>query len=112
MARSGILDAGRPPRHRNWNAKSTRSSQIVAAAQRPDGYLDSYFELERADERWTDINLHEMYCAGHLFQAAVAHYRATGKRSLLDVAIGFADHIDATFGPPELGKRIWHGRSS
>jgi DUF1680 family protein len=80
--------------------------QIVAEAQRPDGYLDSYFELERADERWTDANLHEMYCAGHLFQAAVAHFRATGKRSLLDVAVRFADHIDATFGPPELGKRI------
>jgi len=80
--------------------------EIVAEAQRPDGYLDSYFELERADERWTDANLHEMYCAGHLFQAAVAHFRATGKHSLLDVAVRFADHIDATFGPPELGKRI------
>jgi uncharacterized protein len=79
---------------------------IVAAAQRPDGYLDSYFELERAGERWTDFDLHEMYCAGHLFQAAVAHYRATGKRSLLDVAIRLADHIDATFGPPAQGKRV------
>jgi DUF1680 family protein len=79
--------------------------QIVAGAQRSDGYLDTYFEIERADERWTDTNLHEMYCAGHLFQAAVAHHRATGKRSLLDVAVRLADHIDATFGPPELGKR-------
>ena len=79
--------------------------QIVAGAQRSDGYLDTYFEIERADERWTDTNLHEMYCAGHLFQAAVAHHRATGKRSLLDVAVRLADHIDATFGPPGLGKR-------
>ncbi len=79
---------------------------IVAAAQRPDGYLNTYFALERADERWTDFDLHEMYCAGHLFQAAVAHHRATGSTRLLDVATRFADHIDATFGPPEQGKRI------
>ncbi len=80
--------------------------QIVAGAQRADGYLDSYFEVERAHERWTDFDLHEMYCAGHLCQAAVAHFRATGKTSLLEVATRFADHIDATFGPPETGKRI------
>jgi DUF1680 family protein len=47
-----------------------------------------------------------MYCAGHLFQAAVAHHRMTGSGRLLDVAIRMADHIDATFGPEELGKRI------
>ncbi|HEY8446295.1 MAG TPA: beta-L-arabinofuranosidase domain-containing protein [Thermomicrobiales bacterium] len=79
---------------------------IVAAAQQPDGYLNTYFSLERADERWTDFDLHEMYCAGHLFQAAIAHHRATGSRRLLEVATRFADHIDATFGPPEEGKRI------
>jgi DUF1680 family protein len=79
---------------------------VVAAAQRPDGYLNSYFAVERAEERWTDFDLHEMYCAGHLFQAAVAHHRATGKPSLLRIATRMADHIDATFGPPEQGKRI------
>jgi uncharacterized protein len=77
----------------------------VEAAQRPDGYLNSYFTGERADQRWTDFDLHEMYCAGHLFQAAVAHHRATGSSRLLDVATRFADHIDATFGT-EQGKRI------
>src|SRR5215207_7891257 len=78
----------------------------VEDAQRPDGYLNTYFTFERAAQRWTDFDLHEMYCAGHLFQAAVAHYRATGKRSLPDAAIRLADHIDATFGPPEQGKRV------
>jgi uncharacterized protein len=78
----------------------------IAAAQRPDGYLNTFFALERADERWTNHDLHEMYCAGHLFQAAVAHYRATGKTSLLDVAGRFADHICDTFGPEEQGKRF------
>src|SRR5262245_40995886 len=80
---------------------------VVAEAQRPDGYLNSYFALERADERWTDADLHELYCAGHLFQAAVAHHRATGSTALLDVAIRFADYLDATFGPEEQGKRVW-----
>jgi len=77
----------------------------VADAQRPDGYLNTYFTFERADERWTDFDLHEMYCAGHLIQAAVAHFRATGTRRLLDVAIRFADHICDLFGPEEQGKR-------
>jgi len=79
--------------------------QEVADAQRPDGYLNTYFALERAAERWTNFDLHEMYCAGHLFQAAVAHYRATEKTSLLDVATRFADHICDTFGPEAEGKR-------
>ncbi|MDQ4127502.1 MAG: glycoside hydrolase family 127 protein, partial [Actinomycetota bacterium] len=77
----------------------------IADAQEPDGYLNTYFTFERADERWTDFDLHEMYCAGHLIQAAVAHFRATGERRLLDVAVRFADHICDLFGPEEEGKR-------
>ncbi len=77
----------------------------VADAQRDDGYLNTYFALDKADERWTNFDLHEMYCAGHLFQAAVAHVRTTGKTSLLDVATRFADHICETFGPESEGKR-------
>ncbi|MGH2616562.1 MAG: glycoside hydrolase family 127 protein [Thermomicrobiales bacterium] len=79
---------------------------VVEAAQRSDGYLNSYFAREHADERWSDFDQHEMYCAGHLFQAAVAHHRATGSPRLLDVAIRFADHLDAVFGPEEQGKRV------
>lgn len=72
----------------------------IAAAQQPDGYLNTYFTLKEPDKRWTDLPVkHELYCAGHLFEAATAHYRATGKRTLLDVAIRLADHIDRTFGP-------------
>ncbi len=77
----------------------------VRGAQREDGYLNTYFALERENERWTNFDLHEMYCAGHLFQAAVAHYRATGETSLLGVATRFADHICDTFGPESEGKR-------
>ncbi len=84
-----------------------RVIQEIGDSQRPDGYLNSYFAVDRADERWTNPDLHETYCAGHLFQAAVAHFRATGKTSLLDIARRYADHIDATFGPESEGKRFW-----
>ena len=76
----------------------------IEDAQRPDGYLNTYFTFERSTQRWTNFDLHEMYCAGHLFQAAVAHFRATGSERLLAVATRFADHICDTFGPEE-GKR-------
>jgi DUF1680 family protein len=78
----------------------------IEDAQRPDGYLNTYFTFEKASERWTDLtHKHELYCAGHLIQAAVAHHRATGGESLLNVARRFADHICDTFGPEEEGKR-------
>lgn len=72
----------------------------IAAAQQPDGYLHTYFALERADQRYTDlVNKHELYCAGHLIQAGIAHHRATGSTTLLDVVVRLADHICAEFGP-------------
>jgi DUF1680 family protein len=72
----------------------------IAAAQLPDGYLNTYYTLTDLKQRWTDMEKHEDYCAGHLMEAAVAYYNTTGKRKLLDVAIRFADHIDATFRVP------------
>ena len=76
----------------------------IAAAQDQSGYLNTYFTFERVPERWTTLNfdfnnMHELYCAGHLFQAAVAHFRATGQTTLLGVAERFAGHICDTFGP-------------
>ena len=75
-----------------------------AAAQEPDGYLNTYYTLTGLDGRWTNMSKHEMYCAGHLFEAGVAYYRATGKRKLLDVCCRFADEMMDVFGP---GKRHW-----
>lgn len=73
---------------------------LIAAAQGADGYLNTYFTFEHEAERWADLRTqHELYCAGHLFQAAVAHHRATGSRALLDVAVRLADHLDRAFGP-------------
>jgi DUF1680 family protein len=76
----------------------------IAAAQQPDGYLNTYYTLVEPQNRWRNIaHGHELYCAGHLIEAAVAYHQATGKRKLLDVAGRFADHIGRVFGP---GKRI------
>lgn len=72
----------------------------IEAAQQPDGYLNTYFMFERAGQRWKDLaRMHELYCAGHFFQAAVAHYHAAGSERMLNVARRFADYIAATFGP-------------
>ena len=73
---------------------------LLAAAQQSDGYLNSHYSVVAPDRRWTDIDHgHELYCAGHLFEAAVAHHRVTGQARLLDIARRFADNIDSEFGP-------------
>jgi len=75
---------------------------LIAAAQQPDGYLNTYFTIKAPDEKWTNLaECHEMYCAGHLFEAACAYAGATGKIRLLEIACRFADHIDTIFGPRE-----------
>ena len=75
---------------------------LLASAQQPDGYLNSHFTVAKPGERWTDLEwAHELYCAGHLIEAGIAHHRATGKTSLLDIARRFADHIDSIFGPSQ-----------
>lgn len=76
----------------------------IAKAQLEDGYLDNYFTLGRMDERWTDMMAHELYCAGHMIEGAIAYKNATGKRKFLDVAIKFANHIVDVFGN---GNKNW-----
>ena len=71
---------------------------LVAAAQDSDGYLNTYYTVKDQDRRWTDLlEGHELYCAGHMIEAACAYYEATGKRKLLDVMIRNADHIFRRF---------------
>ena len=76
----------------------------IAAAQQPDGYLNTYYTLRGIQDRYTDMSMHEDYNAGHMIEAGVAYYNATGKRKLLDVCIKWADHFDSLFGP---GKKHW-----
>jgi DUF1680 family protein len=82
--------------------------ELIAASQMEDGYLFPAYTIDPANppegvstNRWelTNSQSHELYGNGHMIEAAVAHYRATGKRTLLDVAIRAADHIDRVFGP-------------
>lgn len=76
----------------------------IASAQQPDGYINTFYTLTGLEKRWKNMDKHEMYCAGHLIEAAVAYYQATGKRTLLDVGIKMANHMMSIFGP---GKRDW-----
>ncbi len=74
----------------------------IAAAQWDDGYLYTYYSLPKhqPEKRWSNIEYHhELYCAGHFYEVAVAYYRATGKRKILDMAVKNADLIDSVFGP-------------
>ncbi|SDX31642.1 hypothetical protein SAMN05518855_101214 [Paenibacillus sp. CF384] len=73
---------------------------LLARAQQPDGYLNTYFTLREPGKRWTNLSeCHELYCAGHLIEAAVAYHAATGNMRVLDIARRFADYIDTIFGP-------------
>jgi DUF1680 family protein len=73
---------------------------LVEGAQAEDGYLDTWFQVRASVPRFTDLPAaHELYCAGHLFQAAVALQRSLGDERLLAVACRLADHIGGLFGP-------------
>ena len=92
-----VLQSGDQPKLR---AEFDRLTDIILAAQEPSGYLNTYWSGERASERFTEMyRSHELYCLGHLLQAAIAYYRATGNRKLLDGGIRFADYMVENFGP-------------
>src|SRR5436305_308555 len=77
----------------------------IASAQQPDGYLNPHYTIVEPDKRWTNLRHgHELYCAGHMIEAGVAHFQATGKPTLLNVVCQYADYIDTVFGT-ERGKR-------
>jgi DUF1680 family protein len=82
---------------------------LIAAAQRADGYINSYYQTAGPDAAWQDMDHgHELYCAGHLFQAAIAFRRAGGDSRLLEIACRFADHICSTFGPDKRQETCGH----
>src|SRR6185295_7903382 len=71
----------------------------IAKAQQPDGYLDTYVQLVEPGKRWANLfEYHELYIAGHFIEAGVAHFEATGKRTLLAIVTKLADMIERTFG--------------
>ena len=76
----------------------------IAAAQQPDGYINTFYTLTGLKNRWTDMDKHEDYCAGHLIEAGIAYFNTTGKRKLMDVGIRMVKHIDSTF---RLSENHW-----
>ena len=90
-------------------ALAEEAIDLLEAAQMADGYLNSYWQVVEPARRWVDIdNGHELYCAGHLIQAAVAYHRGTGDTRLLDITRRFVDHIDSVFGPGKRGVAPGH----
>jgi hypothetical protein len=81
----------------------------VLAAQEPSGYLDTYYAGERAKLRFSEMyRSHELYCLGHLLQAGIAYYRATGDRKLLDGGIKYVDYVLNTLGPEKKPAMTGH----
>ena len=84
--------------------------RLLAGSQQPDGYLNSHYSAVEPDKRFTNLrDCHELYCAGHLVEAAVAYHEATGKREMLDVMCRYVDCIDRTFGPGPGKRRGYDG---
>ena len=83
---------------------------LFAALQEPDGYVNSFFTRLEPDNRWANLrDWHELYCAGHLIEAAVARYEALGKRDLLDVMRRYAAYIASVFGTAPGQRRGYCG---
>ena len=88
---------GRPDDELTKNADDV--IDLIGRAQRSDGYLNTYYTVARPDKRWGCLTEgHELYCAGHMIEAAVAYFAATGKSPFLDIAVRFADLICDVFG--------------
>ncbi|MFP4058465.1 MAG: glycoside hydrolase family 127 protein [Candidatus Brocadiia bacterium] len=96
-AASAVLAVHRSPR---LGRMVDEAIDRLLAIQQPDGYLNVHFTAVEPEKRWTNLrDAHELYCAGHFMEAAVAHHRATGERRFLDAMCRCADHIAARFGP-------------
>ncbi|MEI6916306.1 MAG: beta-L-arabinofuranosidase domain-containing protein, partial [Armatimonadota bacterium] len=101
-----VLESGEDPDIRRM---MDQVIDLVAGAQYDDGYLNTFYSGAKLPERFTNLLYHhELYSAGHLFQAAVAHHRATGSTKLLNVAIRFADLIVSQFGPGKIEQADGH----
>jgi uncharacterized protein len=84
--------------------------RLIGKSQRSDGYVNTFFIAAGDEKRWTDLVMgHELYCAGHMIEAAVAYFGVTGKRALLDVMTLYADYIGEVFGDGPGQNRSFDG---
>lgn len=87
---------------KDLQAKADKIVELIAKAQQEDGYLDTYFQIKYPNRKYKRLyESHELYCAGHFLEAAVAYYKATDNQLILDIATKLADQIDENFGPEE-----------
>ena len=71
-------------------------------AQLDDGYLNCWYLGREPEKRWTNLrDNHELYCAGHMLEGAVAYFQTTGRRKLLDIMLRYVDHMIVKFGRGE-----------
>ncbi|MBQ2955494.1 MAG: glycoside hydrolase family 127 protein [Clostridia bacterium] len=91
-------------------ARADAAIELAAKAQLPDGYLNTYYTINGLDRRFTNLrDNHELYVAGHMFEAAAAYYEATGKRKLVDMSCRVAECIMKHIGPEEDKKHGYPG---
>lgn len=100
-------------RHRRDATIEKQIDDIVddlGKAQAPDGYLNCWYLGREPEKRWTNLrDRHELYCAGHMLEGAIAYYQATGRRKFLDIMLRYVDHIATVFGPGPDQKRGYCG---
>jgi len=95
---------------KNLSKTVDRVVKLVVSAQRPNGYLNTYFTVKNPSYVFKDLReQHELYSAGHLMEAAVAHFYATGKRNFLEAMMRYADYISSVFGREKGKKRGYCG---
>jgi len=83
---------------------------LMEKAQQPDGYLNTYFTTIEPQNRWKNLrDWHELYCAGHLIEAAVAYFDVTGKKKFLEIVCRYIDYIETVFGTEKGKKRGYPG---
>jgi uncharacterized protein len=87
----------------------TETITLIGRAQEESGYLNTSFIGAKQSVRWQNLaHGHELYCGGHMIQAAVAHHRATGDTAFLDIACRWADHVHERFGPDRVRGTAGH----
>lgn len=101
------LESGRA---RDYEQTADEFIDLIGRAQQEDGYLNTYFSVLHPDKKWSNLSEgHELYSGGHLIEAAVAYYKATGKEKLLNIARRFSDLICSVFGTGEGQNRGYPG---
>ncbi|WP_236838861.1 glycoside hydrolase family 127 protein [Caldalkalibacillus salinus] len=97
-------------RDEKWEKVMDEVIELLEQAQEEDGYLNTYFTVSHPEEKWTNLkDDHELYCAGHLIEAAVAYYEATGKEKIIRIVGQLVDHIMTVLGPEPGKKRGYPG---